>query len=221
MHNTWSRIPTALKTKIKQHYDTNNLSYHNWSHVERLYSWAEYWSVPYSPALDLAIAMHDAVYDTNGFNELRSAKLIRPLIDSFKGCVGLFSDATVCNDAYKLVMATANHKFSDCLAANTMVLLDLADFSVDFYRTRNCEKIRLEYNHFYNPWDATEFYRKNADFLITLRKELVATMTFLLADCSCKDCSCKSKLWTTRAIAVIDGISRQISKSNVACGREQ
>jgi predicted metal-dependent HD superfamily phosphohydrolase len=111
----WTKLEgTPLWDAASLQYAKNGNTYHDMTHVCRLYAHAARFRLPYDLSLDRAILAHDVVLDRSGGNEARSAVWLRDHLGE--------EDRV----ATRLIMTTVDHdpQHSD----RRLALLDLADF---------------------------------------------------------------------------------------------
>jgi hypothetical protein len=158
-------LPDQLLDWLEQFHNVDKArKYHNWHHVNRLYTWADKWGFKYDLVLDIAIAFHDAVYDHLPNKELRSAELIHEIVPRFLPNI----EQSVLDQAYQLVLTTEDHTPTK---DNRLILCDLADFSVEFFRKINEQNVLLECHAVYGI-TKVEFYRNNITFVRALRNRI-------------------------------------------------
>jgi predicted metal-dependent HD superfamily phosphohydrolase len=175
----WSKLTPVLTDMIRKEYDKNGLEYHNWQHIEFMYECASLLKIPYSHALDFAIAFHDIVHDELPNKEQRSAEyMIEMLREALKTDLSFIDvpDGIVLYQAKDLIMRTANHEFVEPidytdLLGNYLVLLDLAGFSNGFCRDYNSSLIYQECKDLYDI-DYPIYCQNSLEFMIGLRDRL-------------------------------------------------
>lgn len=133
MRTPWTQLEgTPEWAAIKGIYDANDLDYHDFGgHVFRIYQWAHDLKIPYSRALDEAIATHDVILDYRGAHERRSIALADALFHNENNAE---------RSAY--IENTINHRPAD--THSVMGMLDLADFVNEQQTRRNTELLLLE-----------------------------------------------------------------------------
>lgn len=162
----YTRLPTDLNNWLQEYHSIDSRRrYHNWHHVDRLYTWAHTWGFDYDLALDIAIGFHDAVYDERPNKEVRSADLMRDSIRAFMP----YLSQSVIDKAYSLIGTTIDHVPTD---DNRLVLCDLADLGVEFYRNINSENILSESILLYPNVKRVDILRNNIIFMRGLRNRL-------------------------------------------------
>ena len=156
---------SRLWKTAKFFYDQNDLDYHNFEHVRRIYRWAEELEVPYSHELDEAILFHDAIWDGAGQHERRSHLLYDAVVlrHDDDGMVGQFIDATI------------DHCPSH--PGSMMAMLDLADFLDDEQTVRNSADLACEARTIAHrqgkDFDAAEARAKNIAYLEGLAERIL------------------------------------------------
>ncbi|MFC0339569.1 hypothetical protein [Paracoccus niistensis] len=116
------------------HAEPKGRHYHNFDHVERLYEIAAEQRVPYDLALDLAILIHDVIYDDQPDKERRSA-------DWMLGFAPVPPDAAW-QRAADLILSTIHHGPG---GDDRLELLDLHDFGDLERGLRNRERLAREF----------------------------------------------------------------------------
>lgn len=135
----YSRLPRDILTFLKDYYSYDKRrTFHNWEHVERVYTWCNKLELSYDLSLDLAIAFHDVIYDENKDKELRSIDMMKDIIRNYE--ISNLEQENI-DKAEFLIKTTISH--TPC-EDNRLILCDLGDISVQFFREINFKKIIRE-----------------------------------------------------------------------------
>jgi predicted metal-dependent HD superfamily phosphohydrolase len=155
-------LPYSILYKIIKKYSENNLSYHNWGHIQEMFMIADSLGIKLSQSQELAILFHDVVYKAGAKdNEEKSAYFMRKELED----TGI--PESVIEQAEQIILDTATHQPS--IPESKVVLdLDMAHLSFDFniflyYR----DKIKEEY-----PYISDEdFYQGEISFFDNVLKQ--------------------------------------------------
>lgn len=131
MTTPWTRLEdTPLWTSARLAHDIPaGRHYHGFHHPLAMYAHAENtFGIGHDPALDKAILLHDVIVDGKLVPERRSVEWA-------------FSRGVIDEAVHDMIMRTVDHAPG---RDNRLVLLDLADFTVDDLRRRNTELLMKE-----------------------------------------------------------------------------
>lgn len=154
----WSRLEdTELWDLARSAYETpDGRLYHVFDHPLRLYELAETLNMPYNEDLDLAILLHDVIYNGKPDDVRKSADfLLKHRPDAVK--------------AADLIMSTETHE--PC-ADNRLIILDLYDISDPTLRNKNRELIADELSNLKGT-SRDAFYAGNNEFMSDLRNRII------------------------------------------------
>ncbi|MDO5650395.1 MAG: hypothetical protein Q4G11_07300, partial [Gallicola sp.] len=165
MTTPWTKLQDhEIWNSVKDLYADSRREYHNFDHIEYIYSVAEKLKIEYSTSLDLAILFHDAVYDHLPEKEARSLGLMA------MSCLRHFDPLDVGKAAY-LIGTTANHSLK--VEDPTLVLLDLFSFTDPQEREKNFYLIADENMKLYGiEYRDEELIQKQISFLEDLYVKL-------------------------------------------------
>lgn len=137
--------------------------FRNWSHVSRVYTWADSLGFHYDPAFDLAAAFHDAEITQTAGKE-KCCELMRRVVPDYMSVTSRTLDA-----AAALIMSTDDHvPTSD----NRLILCDLADFSVQLFMRLNMDNSMYEALALNPSMTKVAYYRSTLRELRALRNNL-------------------------------------------------
>lgn len=124
---------------------SKTLAYHNLNHIRTMLSDSQ--DDYCSDEVVVAVCYHDIVYDAEGFNVHRSAKLFRNIARSM-----MIEDEDFIDRVFNLIMVTDNHLVDnkDDTAAFSIVSLDLRELTDIFSSHKNFFKILVESQSLYN-----------------------------------------------------------------------
>lgn len=167
----WTRLEgTELWDHTKHMYADSRLKYHNFDHVIDLYRYAEELKFGYDKALDLAILLHDVIYDHLPGRELRSMVVCLTLGMSNQDI------ASVCEvgKAVELIGTTSKHTFK--VSDPRLVILDLYSFTDQETASMNSSKIAQENVLLYPDYSPGDLIRAQKDFLKVLHAQLDSSL---------------------------------------------
>lgn len=114
--NSWTRLPRTNPNlwnhfrdhMIKQENDLG-LKYHTFDHVISIYQYLHHINFPYSEPLDIAVLVHDSVFDSKKFKEYRSSLMYFQYLKNLPGAVMYLDDYERHDYVHHIVMSTDGH----------------------------------------------------------------------------------------------------------------
>lgn len=160
----WTKILKHPVAEIAMsHYYVNHASgctYHNFTHITRMYEYLDSVKQPYSKALDWAVLFHDVVYDEKPDKELRSAELWYNLTkDDLE-----FQD--IRDEVFDLIMATKDHNSVSTVEPlkSAIIRADLSGLTDPLQVFYNFERIMREATIIYKI-DHVTFAENSENFM--------------------------------------------------------
>lgn len=200
----WTQIFKHPVAEIAMsHYYVNHASgctYHNFTHITRMYEYLDSVKQPYSKALDWAVLFHDVVYDEKPDKELRSAELWYNLTkDDLE-----FQD--IRDEVFDLIMATKDHNSASTTEPlkSAIIRADLSGLTDPLQVFYNFERIMREATIIYKI-DHVTFAENSENFMYGLYRNV---MTLKVLDIEHADFYDK----------VLDGISTTIVLGKIVRG---
>ena len=164
----WSRIANGDIGRIaQQRMDANRCPYHNWGeHVGSMYDFLERENAPYNIDLDVAVALHDVIYDSEPNKEARSADFLEELAVERPS---LFEHVNIDN-ATGLIHDTIDHRvgFRSSEESRWIIRADLHQLASGLLAFHNFDKILDESLMLYQC-SVSDFCAANQNFIRGLR----------------------------------------------------
>lgn len=160
---SWSKLlHTDMGEFVRATMDDPRLTYHNITHIERLYAKAKEWGLPYNRTLDGAILWHDAVYDADPDKEIRSADLAQQCA---RDNPQWFEHIDLA-EMNAQILSTINHTVTDDVSP-LMLQLDLAELADPVRRRVNFWDLLQEATNLYDV-DIPTACAGTAEFIKTM-----------------------------------------------------
>lgn len=171
------------------------LKYHNFDHVLSIYSYLHHRNIPYSMFLDIAVLIHDAVFDSSQFKEYRSSIFFFQYLKSLPGNSWFsLEEYEKHSPIHHIVMATNGHSLKEChekvstlwpndpatqvsvyADMNYMIMGDLHQLTNPITAIRNYSLILEESMNLYKV-DEVNFARANIKYMSQLSQTIMGNM---------------------------------------------
>lgn len=168
----WTKLQDhPIWIQAKKKYNVRYRSYHNFGHIERMYTRAYSLSIRYNRELDWAILGHDVIYDRQ--HDSKEFASVNWLYNKFKEHEVKWSP-----EIQELIMCTEDHipKSSRQLL---MIVLDLYELILPAQRSINYLNVINELTYLYFNSTKVEILASNRRFMEGLRVRLGVTINNL------------------------------------------